>query len=144
FELLVGAMLIFLGALSIYQAKHMAIHSHTHIHEGKKHTHLHAHIIANNKDHSHRHMLGIGIIHGLASNDELLLLLTVSLGVSSLLEMLAGVGIFSIGVVVGMVAYSIFLTVPMLKIKSNKVQKAINSSIGFASILYGAVLILGI
>ncbi|MBI5224365.1 sulfite exporter TauE/SafE family protein [Candidatus Micrarchaeota archaeon] len=141
FEILVGAMLIFLGALTIYHAKFTKIHSHIHTHGGKKHVHMHSHAIANKADHSHSHMLGIGIIHGLASNDELLLLLTVSLGASSLLEMLAGVGIFSLGVVLGMVAYSILLTQTIISIRGIQIHRAIHATIGAISIFYGGVLL---
>ena len=45
--------------------------------------------------------MGIGFIHGIASNDELLLLFTLTFGANSLEEILFGVGIFTIGVVAG-------------------------------------------
>src|SRR3989338_9234808 len=72
FELLVAIMLIMLGAISLYQAGFF----HNHKHDGKEHIHLHMHL-KNNETHEHKHMFGIGILQGLASNDELLLLLTV-------------------------------------------------------------------
>ncbi len=82
-------------------------------------------------------MFGIGIMHGLASNDELLLLLTVSLGVSSVAEMVVGVGIFSLGVVLGMILFSILFTYPLIKISQEKLNHAVNIVAGSVSIFYG-------
>ena len=138
-EMLVAIMLVVLGSVSLYQAR--IFHSHRHVHETKKHVHSHIHLQRN--DHTHRHMFGIGIVHGLASNDELLLLLTVSLGLTSLGGMLVGVGVFSLGVVLGMIAFSLFLTYPILKISSEKLNQIVNASIGSISILYGIFLFVG-
>jgi len=138
-EMLIAIMLVVLGLASLYQAR--IFHSHRHVHETKKHVHSHIHLQRN--DHIHRHMFGIGIVHGLASNDELLLLLTVSLGLTSLGGMLVGVGVFSLGVVLGMIAFSLFLTYPILKISSEKLNQIVNASIGSISILYGIFLFVG-
>lgn len=138
-EMLIAIMLVVLGLASLYQAR--IFHSHRHVHETKKHVHSHIHLQRN--DHTHRHMFGIGIVHGLASNDELLLLLTVSLGLTSLGGMLVGVGVFSLGVVLGMIAFSLFLTYPILKISSEKLNQIVNASIGSISILYGIFLFVG-
>lgn len=133
FELAVAAMLIFLGAVSVAQA--VAFHSHRHAHGGEEHEHFHMHLGAEKDDHSHCHMFGIGIVHGLASNDELLLLLTVSLGAATAAEMLVGVGIFSLGVVVGMIAFAAAFT--LLRSRAAAFARALNFAVGASSIAYG-------
>jgi high-affinity nickel permease len=140
FEIAVAAMLIFLGLASISQA--LSFHSHRHEHGGESHEHHHFHIRAND-GHEHGHMFGIGIVHGLASNDELLLLLTVSLGLATAAEMVAGVAIFSFGVALGMVAFSALFTLPIVKAKSVQFLRAINLFVGLLSVGYGLVMVLG-
>ena len=139
---LVALMLIFVGLLSIWQASRM--HTHRHSHGGMIHEHPHLHSKEEGKDHSHAHMFGIGIVHGLASNDELLLLLTVSLGVSSLLEMVAGVAIFSAGVVIGMIGFGLLFTLPLLKARSAQISRAVNLTVGCISIIYGMMMLFGL
>ncbi len=145
FEIAVAAMLIFLGLASISQA--LSLHSHRHGHGGASHEHYHFHLGANashgheSSDHEHGHMLGIGIVHGLASNGELLLLLTVSLGLATAAEMVAGVAIFSIGVALGMVAFSALFTLPLVKAKSAQFLRAINFLVGMVSVAYGVSMV---
>ena len=55
-----------------------------------------SHINVLNYKGEHAAIGGIGIIHGLASNDELLLLLTLSLGLASFLDIFVGLVIFTI------------------------------------------------
>ena len=145
FEILVAIMLIILGVISLYQARFFHSHYHEHEHENtsEEHSHFHMHLKNNNLNHSHKHMFGIGIIHGFASNDELLLLLTVSLGLTSLIEIIFSVAIFSLGVVIGMVAFGIFLTYPIIKIKSETLLKIVNAVVGSASIIYGVIMLTG-
>ena len=144
FETIVGIMLVVLGVLSLRNVMHF--HSHRHGHGNREHEHPHAHfgISPPEKFHLHRKMLGVGIIHGLASNDELLLLFTVSLGVTGFAGLLLGIGFFSIGVVAGMLAFSIVLSIPILKAKGEFSRQAINALAGSASLVYGAMLLLKI
>ncbi len=139
-EMAAAVMLILLGLMSIYQAR--SFHSHEHSHNGGVHSHMHLHTKGNEGEHAHRHMLGIGIIHGLASNDELLILLTVSLGLANLMDMIIGVAIFSVGVIMGMVVFGAFMTYSMLKIESQKLVRIVNSVVGAVSIIYGVMMIL--
>ena len=134
FELAVAAMLIFLGLASISQA--ISLHSHRHGHGGQGHEHYHFHL-GGSAGHEHGHMFGIGVIHGLASNDELLLLLTVSLGLASAAEMVAGVAIFSLGVALGMVAFSALFALPLVRAKSEQFLRGINLLVGAVSVAYG-------
>jgi len=139
FELLVAIMLIALGAISLYQARFF--HAHKHKHGNSAHEHVHIHLKNNESDHVHKHMFGVGIVHGLASNDELLLLLTISLGLSSLFDMVLGVAIFSLGVVIGMIAFGLFITYPILKIKSETIVRMVNGTVGVVSVVYGAMML---
>lgn len=141
FEILVAIMLIALGLISLYQARFF--HTHKHKHSNSTHEHLHIHLKNSESDHSHKHMFGVGIIHGLASNDELLLLLTVLLGLSSLFDMILGVAVFSLGVVIGMIVFGIILTYPILKIRSEQLVRIVNGTVGVVSIVYGVVILQG-
>lgn len=137
FEKIVGLMLIMLGLWSIKGV--LSIHSHKHSHGNIVHSHPHLH--SKTEGHEHRHMFGIGIIHGLASNDELLMLFTVSLGISTLGGILLSVGAFSVGVVIGMVAFALAFSYPLIKGRSEKVYNAISLLTGASGAIYGALML---
>ena len=153
FEIIVALMLIALGFISLSNSR--IVEKHEHEHNGKKHSHLHLHLKKDITNHDHIHMFGIGIVHGLASNDELLILITISLGVSSVIYMLFGVAIFSLGVVIGMIIFTLVITYPLLKIHSSKLDgignsinlerssrltRLVNLFVGCISILYGVIM----
>ena len=104
-------------------------------------------------DHSHINFLeykgdhaaisGIGILHGLASNDELLLLLTLTLGFSSFLNIFFGLTIFTIGVVIGMIIFSTLIKLPFNSIAREKIIKWVNISIAILTLMYGIYSLLG-
>lgn len=141
FEKVVGVMLIVLGLLSLKDA--LFKHSHTHRHGELAHSHAHLHGRESSR-HDHRHIFGIGIIHGLASNDELLLLFTASLGVTTLGGILAGVGIFSLGVVLGMVLFSLFFSFPLIRLRGDLFQRIISFAAGSIGIFYGILMLLSV
>ncbi len=134
FEIVVGIMLIAIGLISLKDS--FALHSHTHTHSGITHSHPHLHLKNENK-HAHKHMFGIGIIHGLASNDELLILLTASLGITSLGGILLGVGIFSIGVVLGMTLFACLFSYSILRLNTIGLHRAFLFGTGAVSVAYG-------
>ena len=138
FESLVAIMLIVLGIFAFKDVR--KFHSHSHRHEGVEHSHPHAHDAA---DHAHKHMLGVGVVHGLASNDELLILLTAEIGLTSLFGMLVGVLLFSVGVVAGMTLFSILVTYSVTKY-ANRIQYAVIAASGLLSIAYGVLMLAGI
>jgi len=142
FELIVGIMLIGLGLYTIGDV--FLFHRHEHSSGKAAHEHSHMHSKPADKKHLHKHMFGIGIVHGLASNDELLILLTASLGVTSLVGMLAGVAIFSIGVVGGMMLFAAIFSYPMLKIYSDRIYAAVSILVAVSSIVYGGMMLAGI
>ena len=135
FEILVALMLIFLGVVSIRQ---VGMHFHAHRHGGLEHEHLHGH-----DGNVHKHMFGIGIVHGLASNDELLVLITATLGLSSFLSITAGIAVFSAGVIIGMIAYSLLLAYPLIRISREGISRAVNAVAGSLSLVYGLLLLFG-
>ncbi len=139
FEKIVGIMLIILGTISLISL--FKVHGHKHKHNNIMHSHTHLHSRKEEHNHYHKHMFGIGIVHGLASNDELLLLFAASLGVTSLGGILVGVGIFSIGVILGMITFVSLFMLPMIKINSDNVYKVISGITGIAGISYGIMMI---
>jgi len=141
FEKVVGVMLIVLGLFSLKDV--FNLHSHAHKHEGISHEHPHRHAQDFN-GHVHKHMFGIGIIHGIASNDELLILFTASLGLSTLWGILAGVAVFSIGVVLGMVLFALIFSYPLLKSRSEALYKAVTMITGAVSVAYGGLVLANI
>lgn len=140
FDKVVGVMLIVLGLWSLKEA--LFQHSHRHEHGEVAHSHLHAHGREEDNRHDHRHIFGIGIIHGLASNDELLLLFTASLGVTTLGGILVGTGIFSLGVVLGMAAFSLFFSYPLVKARSDFFYRIISFVAGSLGVFYGVMMLL--
>ena len=143
FEKIAGIMLIMLGILSFRDF--FSFHSHSHSHGDRIHSHAHIHLKKHqNNKHFHTHMFGIGIIHGLASNDELLILFAASLAVTSLFGLIAALGLFSFGVVLGMVFFTIIFSYPLIKLHSEKIYKFVSFGTGSAGILYGALMLLAI
>jgi ABC-type nickel/cobalt efflux system permease component RcnA len=133
----VAPMLLAIGFAAL--AMEARAHTHRHRHGSVEHEHAHAHLFG---DRAHRALLGIGLLHGLASNDELLLLLTASLGVVSLAGLLAGVGAFSVGVVAGMVLFAAAFALPLVRARSDHVRRAVNVAAGATSLAVGASMLL--
>lgn len=138
FESIVAIMLIGLGILAFKDVR--SIHSHRHLHKGESHAHPHLHATVN---HQHKHMLGIGIVHGLASNDELLVLLTAEIGLTSLFGMLLGVVVFSVGVIAGMALFSFVVNYPIVK-WGGHIRTVLIAASGTLSIAYGFIMLLGL
>ena len=147
-ELAVAFMLIGIGVVSMIFGAPLT-HDHTHEHGGGAHTHIHTHRyggipILGKKAHFHHQLFGVGIVHGLASNDELIALFVAGLGVGSLQLLLGGVAIFTVGVMLGMTLFGIAVTLPILKYGLGRVQIAINVVAGSLSIAYGLMMIVGL
>ena len=107
----------------------------------KEHAHLHLHGISKKE---HGAMVGIGIIHGLASNDELLLLFTLTIGIEELSGILLGVVFFTLGVILGMVVYGLSINFPVQKWGQKRVTRVVNVTIASISIIYAIWLLLGL
>ncbi|MBI2650510.1 sulfite exporter TauE/SafE family protein [Candidatus Woesearchaeota archaeon] len=135
-----GLMLVALGILSLWDF--FRLHSHMHSHDGIIHSHPHIHLKKyKDKKHSHIHMFGIGIVQGLASNDELLILFAASLAITSIGGLIAALGLFSLGVVLGMVLFAIAFSYPLIKLHSAKIYKYVSFGTGSAGIAYGTLML---
>jgi len=139
FEFAAAIMMLIIGAFTL--KRFFVFHKHSHTHGDKIHAHLHFHLRGRDDEHYHKHLFSIGIVHGLASNDELLLLFSVILNITTISGILLAVSVFSAGVVVGMVAYGLFFGLPFLRFGKDRIKTAINMLAGCLSIGYGAVLI---
>ena len=135
--LLVGPMLVVLGMLSLISV----FHWHGHPHDDGVHSHPHFHGPDSSHSHHHKRMFGIGVIQGLASNDELLILMTALLGLSTITSVIAGVAIFSAGVVLGMVVFGLILSFSMSRVSGVTMNKMINVATGGVSVAYGVFLL---
>jgi len=142
FEKFVGLMLIVLGILSLRDF--FSLHSHRHSHGTIVHSHPHVHVKHQDKKHLHMHMFGIGVVHGLASNDELLMLFTASLAVTSLGGLILALGFFSFGVALGMVLFAFAFSYPLIRMNNEKIYKFVSFGTGSAGIIYGALMLFAI
>ncbi|MFW9906127.1 MAG: sulfite exporter TauE/SafE family protein [Candidatus Thorarchaeota archaeon] len=145
-EILVPIMLIFIALFTFaWEFDLLHYHRHKHLQENmnqeKEHSHLHLHGTSK-KDHGA--MVGIGIIHGIASNDELLLLFTLTIGIEELSGILLGVFFFTIGVILGMVVYGLSINYPIQKWGQKRVTRIVNVTIASVSIFYAVWLLLGL
>jgi ABC-type nickel/cobalt efflux system permease component RcnA len=143
-EMAVAVMLIVLGVLSLaweYEVVPKFGHGHFHRHDGEpEHEHVHVH---RQRYRDHGAMFGIGIVHGLASNDELLILFVSALSVTSLAGLILGVAVFSAGVVVGMISFGLALTYPLRRWNERRVRRVVTVVAGSLSIAYGILILLG-
>lgn len=138
-EILVPIMLIAIGLLGLgMEVKRF--HFHRHSHGGPQHQHFHVHL---SPGHQHGAMAGIGVVHGLASNDELLLVLLVGLGAGAWWQVLLGVALFSIGVLLGMVAYSAGVHGLTRRTGAKWVPAALGVAFSILSIAYAVYLLAG-
>jgi len=121
FEVVAGCMLIALGIDVLRRLRARRVHFHVHQHvDGVRHLHAHAHDTTPHRQpaaHDHQHVRGllpralaVGSIHGLAGSGALVVLSMQMFG-SGLLA-LAYVICFAIGSILGMVAFSLVLTLP--------------------------------
>ncbi len=142
FEVIVGIMLVALGVWALRDVFLLHAHEHTHSDDPHAHTHWHVHLKNSRTQpsadpHDHAHIFGIGILQGLASNDELLILLAGSLGLTSLGGVLVGVGVFSVGVVLGMILFCLAFSYPLIQTHQKTVYAALSVLVAISSIGYG-------
>ena len=142
-ELLVAVMLLVIGMVGLlWEFNLFHVHEHWHglVQHRHFHTWLHGHLT---KHGEHKTMFSIGIVHGIASNDELLYLLVVALSVATLGGLLLGVAVFSIGVVAGMILFSIGMNYPILRWGSGSMRRVVNTVVAILSIVYAVLLFTG-
>lgn len=146
FGIIVPFMLLAIGVFGILaEWRRFHLHRHSHVGGGPSHTHLHSHF--RGPAHEHGAMAGIGVVHGLASNDELLVVLLVGLGAANLWQVLGGVALFSLGVVAGMVIYAAAIhfgsQAGAKAARRDWFPAALTVAFSVASIAYGVYLLLG-
>ena len=147
-ETAVAVMLVVIGAVGlalesppVRKRLDALFHRHEHEHAGQRHDHAHPHLRRPVQEHGL--MLGIGLVHGLASNDEILILLLPALAVTSLASLLVGIGFFSLGVVLGMTLFAWAVTLPARRWGTARVQRAVRVVAAVLSVVYGVALLLG-
>ncbi|HEX3159950.1 MAG TPA: hypothetical protein VHQ45_15635 [Gemmatimonadaceae bacterium] len=151
-EIIVGVMLLVLGAQVLRRMRRQRVHVHVHQHAGGvAHLHVHRHRPGEAHDPSHhehahappfpRRALLVGMVHGLAGSAALLLL-TIS-AVASPWMGLAYVGLFGAGSIVGMAALSAVISVPLrmsARLLSG-MHNAVEALVGCATLAIGARLL---
>lgn len=119
-------------------------HAHEHAHRlgawFTKHTHGHFHL---KKYGGHMGLFGIGVVHGLSSNDEILILATTALAVTTLGGLLVGVAIFSIGVTLGMLLFGVGLTYPLIRKGGERARDIAKLVAGVVCVAYAVWLFAG-
>ncbi|MBB44093.1 MAG: urease accessory protein [Rhodospirillaceae bacterium] len=148
-ELIVGIMLMGIGGKLIFVIARERIHFHQHLHEdGTNHFHVHSHRYEK-KPHNygfHRHThtykvpvrtIIVGMVHGLAGSAALLVLTATT--VHSVPLGLLYIFIFGIGSLMGMMALSAVIAVPITwSLKAlNFTNTTLQVTIGTATIILG-------
>lgn len=122
-EFVVGVMLVALGARVLYRLWRDRVHFHVHRHQaGTAHFHAHSHLgdVADHRRSKHLHFhpegswkssLSVGMMHGIAGS-AVLVALTASTA-SSATTGLMFMALFGLGSVLGMVALSAVIAVPL-------------------------------
>jgi hypothetical protein len=142
-DLLVAIMLVGVGVIGLLWEFNL-FHVHEHWHGLVQHRHFHTWLHKHLEEHGeHKTMFSIGIVHGLASNDELLVLFVVALGVTALSGILLGVAVFSLGVVAGMILFAVSLNYPILRWGQGPVRRVVNVAVAVLSIAYAVLLFAG-
>jgi len=153
-ELLVGVMLILLGANVLRSLWQKRPHFHVHEHEdGIRHVHAHIHGEKGTPHcqsvHSHEHRglglrraLAVGMVHGAAGSAGLLVLAAAA---DSLLNAVGFVLAFGLGSILGMAALSFVASYPLrfLERCTSGFNAATTASIGCAAVIIGCGLFAG-
>ncbi|MHA1914880.1 MAG: hypothetical protein ACW986_07750 [Promethearchaeota archaeon] len=94
------------------------------------------------KNSSHA-ILSIGILQGLASNDELFLIFVITLGINNLFIVVFGIAVFSLGVMAGMIFWGSLMNLPKIRTKKEIIIKYVNIIMAILAITYGVYSLLG-
>ncbi len=142
FELIVGVMLVVLGAWTLSRLRSGKFHLHVHSHVGKTHAHLHSHIEGPSHDHAHI-PFSVGIVHGLAGSGALVIL-----AISTMTGVIDGVFFilfFGAGLIFAMSLIASALGVPSIlggKL-SSLIRPTFSAGAGILSIGLGIFVIFG-
>lgn len=151
FELLVGVVLIFLGAQVFWSLRRRNVHLHPHAHEDRSHWHLHSHL--ESSEHAGHHELPIvgrpffrlksyvvGTIHGLAGSGALMLIALTA--IKSTWMGVLYIGLFGLGSIISMGIITMFLGLPFsTSARLPSFNRWVQTTAGTGSVLFGAFLI---
>lgn len=83
-EMLIGGIIVVLGARLLVRWRRGAFHTHPHAHDGSEHAHFHSH--AAEYEHAHQHQVrsprqafAIGLVHGMAGSGAVAVLLVAAI-----------------------------------------------------------------
>lgn len=147
-ESLVAAMLVGLGVVAVRDALRCRVHAHPHAHGERDHVHFHSHRHGEPENHVHGHALAgglkpfaVGVIHGLAGSAALSLLALAT--APSLLAGLGYIAMLGAGSVLGMLALSVLMALPLtlLEARYASLHRRVQLASGAASLLLGAWLL---
>jgi ABC-type nickel/cobalt efflux system permease component RcnA len=151
-ELVVGVMIIALGAQVLWRIHRKRVHLHVHTHGGVQHLHAHSHEGESGwhsqsvHDHDHgrkdkARALAIGLVHGAAGSAGLMVLIAAA--TQSLWQSLFYVAVFGTGSILGMAALSAVASVPVALIQEGArwMQTAVSALIGGGAVLVGGRLV---
>ncbi len=151
-EMIVGFMLVLLGANVLRRLIRDRVHFHLHQHEKENVAHFHAHSHRDNgqhinspHDHNHGinwHALSIGLIHGLAGSAALVVLTVAS--TNSLWLGMGYTALFGVGSILGMAVLSTVIALP-LGVLGRQLPKLYDGAlvvIGLTTMLLGGSLLL--
>lgn len=153
-ENLVGVMLQIVGLWVFWDLYRTRLHCHPHSHGDTAH-HVHWHLHGSEKtihtdkpltDRNHTHSHGavlVGMVHGLAGSAPLFLLIPIA-NSTSILEGMAYLLLFSIGVLLGMLGVGVVIgsVMTLAARKGTMVIRRVRELAGIVSVGYGTYLIL--
>ncbi|MFQ5855022.1 MAG: urease accessory protein UreH [Anaerolineae bacterium] len=149
-ELLVGIVLVLLGATTLWRLRRRRLHLHPHRHGALEHVHFHSHARDLQHDHEHPQRFGwkpllVGMTHGLAGSAALMLLVLST--VRSIMGGLLYITVFGVGSIGGMLLVSLVLGLPIVWAARSsspvlkRAHQVITCSAGLASLAFGLGLI---
>ncbi len=147
-ELLVGLMLVLLGANVLRTLRTQRVHFHVHEHQGGvRHVHAHSHAqddrehLRGEHRHGHRELglgraLAVGMMHGAAGSAGLLVLAAAA---DSLLNAIGFVITFGLGSIMGMAALSFVAAYPLRLLErcASWFNTAVTVAIGSIAVIIG-------
>jgi ABC-type nickel/cobalt efflux system permease component RcnA len=147
-QLIVGVMIIFLGANVLYRLWKQRPHFHFHQHEsGLHHLHAHTHVSETRphavSKHPHKHhdlglrrVVMVGMIHGVAGSAGLLVL---AASASSVVNALGYILAFGLGSILGMATLSFIASYPIgfIERSASWMNRAAMVAIGCAAMIIG-------
>jgi hypothetical protein len=147
-EMLVGGMLVGLGAHVIYRLRRDRVHFHTHSHQdGVQHIHIHSHQHDTTPHtpakHKHAHpdrsalrTLLVGVMHGLAGSAAIILATAATLNSAPL--GLFYIAVFGVGSIIGMACVTLLMSLVLIPARAlTRLNNGLHYFIGTATISVG-------